>query len=255
MRRQGAELSKADSFARNAKPKWSEWLVEALGGLKPPERLTVSQWADRNRILDSRTSAIDGPWRTWRTEYLRGVMDAFTDPEVEELWLCKPAQFGGTEAIYNILGYVIEQDPGPAMFVYPDEKSAKRMSKTRIQPMIQACPALRAKLIDSESEDLELHFIDMTLILAWAGSPAAVAAAPCRYVFLDEVGKYPSRAGNEATRSRWLTTGPRRTRARARLSGRRRRCWRAISSTAGGRWPIRCCGTSCPARTAAKRRS
>ncbi|MCE5315175.1 MAG: terminase gpA endonuclease subunit [Armatimonadota bacterium] len=184
--------------SRKISLKWSDWLMEALRGLKPPESLTVSEWADKHRILDSRTSAIDGPFRTWRTEYLRGVMDAFTDPEVEELWLCKPAQCGGTEAEYNILGYIIDQDPGPTMIVYPDEKFAKRMSKTRIQPMIQACPTLRAKYIESESEDLELHFTDMVLILAWAGSPAAVAGAPCRYVFLDEVGKFPSRAGKEA---------------------------------------------------------
>ncbi len=184
--------------ARKIVPIWQAWLQEALLGLKPPDRLTVSEWADKNRILDSKTSAIDGPWRTWRTEYLRGVMDAFTDPEVEELWFCKPAQCGGTEAEYNILGYIIEQDPGPTMIVYPDEKFAKRMSKTRIQPMIQACPTLRAKYIEEESEDLELHFTDMVLILAWAGSPAAVAGAPCRYIILDEVGKYPTRAGKEA---------------------------------------------------------
>jgi len=125
-------------------------------------------------------------------------MDAFTDPEVEEVWLCKPAQCGGTEAEYNILGYIIEQDPGPTMIVYPDEKFATRMSKTRIQPMIQNCPTLRAKYIHADSSDLELHFTDMTLILAWAGSPAAVAGAPCRYVILDEVAKFPSRSGREA---------------------------------------------------------
>ncbi len=194
---QRADAKTEGVLGLSAEP-WKSWLLESLGGLRPPERLLVSEWADKHRWLDDQTSARAGRWVTSYTEYLRGIMDAFLDPEVEEMWLCKPAQCGGTEAEYNILGYIIAQDPGPTMIVYPTEAFAKRMSKTRIQPMIRNCPRLREKYLEAESEDLELHFTDMILILAWAGSPAAVAGAPCRYIFLDEVGKYPSRAGKEA---------------------------------------------------------
>ena len=41
-------------------------------------------------------------------------MDAFTDPEVEEIVVVKAAQTGGTEAVLNMIGSLVDEDPGPA---------------------------------------------------------------------------------------------------------------------------------------------
>jgi len=174
------------------------WLGEALQNLRPPERMTVTQWADRHRVLDERTSAQPGPWRTSLTPYLQGIMDAFTDPDVEELWLCKPTQVGGTEAILNMLAYAIAQDPAPTLIVYPTLELARWTSVNRIQPMIDLCPELKARYQLRASTDLELQFTGMYLCLAGANSPASLATRPIRYLFLDEVDKYPAGAGSEA---------------------------------------------------------
>ena len=40
-------------------------------GLKPDPLLTVSEWADRYRVLSQRASSEPGRWRTERTPYLR----------------------------------------------------------------------------------------------------------------------------------------------------------------------------------------
>ena len=48
-----------------------------------PDKISVSDWADLNRRLDVKTSAEPGQWNTSRTPYLRGIMDAFSDPFVE----------------------------------------------------------------------------------------------------------------------------------------------------------------------------
>ena len=45
------------------------------GGLKPDPLLTVSEWADRHRVLSQRASSEPGRWRTERTPYLREIMD------------------------------------------------------------------------------------------------------------------------------------------------------------------------------------
>ncbi|MDE6838731.1 MAG: phage terminase large subunit family protein, partial [Acutalibacter sp.] len=97
----------------------------ALQSLLPPEDLNVSQWAEKYRMLDSKTSALPGPWRNSMTPYLVGVMDALGDYETEEIVLCKSAQLGGTEAILNALGYIIQQDPSPTMVVYPSDVLAE----------------------------------------------------------------------------------------------------------------------------------
>jgi phage terminase large subunit GpA-like protein len=48
------------------------------GAIKPPLDIKVSDWADRYRILSTRSSPEPGRWRTSRTPYLRDVMDALS---------------------------------------------------------------------------------------------------------------------------------------------------------------------------------
>jgi len=80
-----------------------------------PEDLTVSEWTDKNRVLDPITSAEPGMFRTDRTPYMRGVMDAFADPFVSDITIMSSTQVGKTESMNNMLGYLIDQDPGPTL--------------------------------------------------------------------------------------------------------------------------------------------
>ena len=59
----------------------------AIRGMKPPENLTVSQWADKNRRLSRETAAEPGPWRTSRTPYLKDILDSFNDPNKTDFWI------------------------------------------------------------------------------------------------------------------------------------------------------------------------
>jgi phage terminase large subunit GpA-like protein len=180
------------------KVEWSKWLSKCLKTLKPPENLTVSQFSDKHRILDSKTSAAPGPWRTSTTPYLEGVMNAFNDNEVEEIIFCKPTQVGGTEAMNNMLAYVIAQDPAPALVVYPTLDLAEYASKNRIQTMVEISPQLKERYQIRDSKDLELQFNGMYVVLSGANSPASLASRPIRYLFLDEVDKYPPNSGKES---------------------------------------------------------
>ena len=67
-----------------------------ISALKPPPRLTVSQWADAYRQLSSESSAEAGRWSTSRAEYQRGMMDAVSDPDNETVVLMTAAQVGKT---------------------------------------------------------------------------------------------------------------------------------------------------------------
>ena len=60
------------------------WTDNVRRAWELPERLLVSQWADRSRVLDA-ANAEPGPWHTDRTPYLRGIMDAFNDPYIEDI--------------------------------------------------------------------------------------------------------------------------------------------------------------------------
>jgi phage terminase large subunit GpA-like protein len=160
--------------------------------------MTVSEWADRRRVLDSRSSNEPGKWKTKRTPYLKDIMNAFCDPEVSTIVFVKPAQVGGTEAILNILGYIIDQDPGPVLLVYPSEQLAESIARSRITPMLEKSKALRDKWDFRRSKLLEMQFSGMAVSLTGANSPANLSSRPIRYVLFDEVDKYPRQSGKEA---------------------------------------------------------
>ena len=169
----------------------------ALEYLNPPEDMAVSEWAEQYRALSSLTSAEPGPWSNDRTPYLVGIMDEFLNPETEEIDFCKPTQCGGTEAELNMLGYIIQQDPSPVEVVYPTETMAGSVSEKRIRPMIEAAPTLYKKF-DKNSSNLELDFDDMFIKLVWSNSPSGLASFAMKYLFLDEVDKYPGASKKEA---------------------------------------------------------
>ncbi len=175
----------------------TQYQYDALQFLRPPEQLTVSEWAEQYRMLDSKSSAMPGPWSNDMTPYLVGVMDEFNNYETEKIIFVKPTQIGGTEALHNMIGYIVAQDPSPTMIVYPTETLAKSVSENRLQPMIKATPELRDKF-DENSQLLELQFEGMYLSLVGSNSPSGLASKPIRFLLMDEVDKYPGASTKEA---------------------------------------------------------
>jgi len=176
------------------------WSDQVRRAWQLPKELKVSEWADHNRILDPLTCAEPGMWRTDRTPYLRGIMDAFINPLIEKITIKASTQVGKTEAMYNMLAYAIDQDPGPSLLVMPREPDAKTVSRRRIRPMIEISQALRSH-ITSDQDDvtkMEIALDRMILYFAGANSPAALSQKPVRYLFMDETDKYPHFSGEEA---------------------------------------------------------
>ena len=175
----------------------TKYQYEALQLLSPPEQLTVSEWAEEYRILDAKSAAMPGPWSNDVTPYLVGVMDEFNNYETEKIVFVKPTQIGGTEALQNMIGYIVAQDPAPTMIVYPTDTLAKSVSENRLQPMLKATPEI-AKKFDENSPLLELQFDGMYLTLAGSNSPSGLASKPIRFLMMDEVDKYPGASSKEA---------------------------------------------------------
>ncbi len=174
------------------------WIMDALAVLRPPEKLTVSEWADKFRVLSELDSAAPGQWHTAKTPYLRAVMDAFNDDFIHEITFCAGTQLGKTAAEQNMIGYAVAQDPAPMLVVYPSEKLAKFTSEKRLQPMIKLSPALADKFDERGSKDLELSLGGMYIALVGANSPSELSSRPVRYIFFDEIDKFPKWTGAEA---------------------------------------------------------
>lgn len=168
---------------------------------RPPPTLTVSEWADRERVLPD-TAAEPGRWRTSRVPYMREIMDCCSDPKTERVAVMKAAQVAYSEAILNVLGYFIDQDPAPILLVQISVGEAAKFSKERITPMIEACPALRAKVAPARSRDSEntieaKAFPGGHLGIVGANAPSGLRSRARRVALFDEVDGYPPSAGVE----------------------------------------------------------
>lgn len=107
-----------------------------------------------------------------------------------------------TEAGLNWLGYVIHHAPGPMLLVQPTVEGAKRVSKQRVDALIEASPELASRVKDPRSRDsgntqLMKEFPGGVLIMTGANSAVGLRSMPVRYLFLDEVDGYPGDADGE----------------------------------------------------------
>jgi len=175
--------------------------------LRPKPRLLVSEWADRYRRIPRGTSPEPGAWHTDRAPYVRGIMDAVCDPAIETVVAMMASQMGKTEALLNILGYFVDQDPAPILMVQPTIEALEAFSKERIEPSFRASPVLRGKLESgkdgrggnrkSANTIRVKHFPGGYLALAGANAAAGLASRPIRVVLCDEVDRFPISAGVE----------------------------------------------------------
>ena len=174
----------------------------ALSHFKPPENLTVAEWADKYRRLSPETSAEAGPWRTSRTPYLEEPMGAFTDPKIHKIVMVAASQVGKSEMELNIIGYIMHQDPGSILFVQPSLEDARKFSRLRIAPMIRDSKVLKSRVTDIKGKDatstvLQKSFPGGMLTITGSNSASALASTPCRYIIGDERDRWAVSAGNE----------------------------------------------------------
>lgn len=177
-------------------------LAKILSGMKPPEDLTVSQWADKNRRLTSESSAEVGKWRTSRTPYMFDILDSFTDPLIEHIVVVAASQVGKSETINNMVGYCIDQDPGPILLIQPTIDDVKRYSEMRIAPMIRETRCLKRKVADPKSRDAantkrQKSFPGGVLVMTGSNVAHDLSSMPIRYVFGDERDRWATSAGSE----------------------------------------------------------
>lgn len=179
------------------------FLSGILAGMKMPPKITVSQWADRNRILTTKYAAEAGPWVTARSEYTREIMDCWTNPDVEKITVMAGTQLGKTEIELNCIGAAIDCDPAPIMCMYPTDGATEKFSK-RFDDLVASCDAIRdkvsvAKSRDSANTKTNKDFLGGSITFIGAQSPTDLASLPIRYLIEDEIDKYPLSAGREGS--------------------------------------------------------
>ena len=102
--------SRKRTNSRKRKTPVEKTFSRAFENYRPPAELSVSEWAQRNRVLSRESSAEAGSWRNERTPYLVDVMDAFYDPVIRNVSVVASSQVGKSEGLLNIIGYIIQRN-------------------------------------------------------------------------------------------------------------------------------------------------
>lgn len=167
--------------------------------LKPPEDITISEWADRFRKLSPESSALPGQWHT--VSYQKEIMDSINNLSVEKTVVMSSAQIGKTDAfILNAIGYYMVHEPSPIMVLQPTLTMGETFSKDRLVPMLRDTPILKG-IIDegkrSGSTILHKVFPGGHITIVGSNSPQSLASRPIRILLADEIDRYPVTAGKE----------------------------------------------------------
>lgn len=162
----------------------------------------INAWADAYRRLSRETSARPGRWRTERQPLLGDIMDAITDPSVTEVVAMRPAQVGWAEAMLNIAGYFIHQDPTSILVVHPTRRMAEAWSKDRLAPMVRDSPALSCLIAAPKSRVpgntiLHKEFPGGQIDMVGANYFGILGSCPKRVVLHEDIDLYPVSAGSD----------------------------------------------------------
>ena len=170
---------------------------------RPRDRLTVSAWADRNRVLSSKQSGERGRWRTSRNPVLREIMDCLSAfSPVREIVVMKSSQVGVTEAMINKIGYNMTHAPCPTMVLMPTLESRDSWKVQKLNPLLQETLIVRDLLGGLRSRDAAnskdiIDFPGGILFLAGGNSPNSYAQKSVKDLLMDDLDRFPGEIGEE----------------------------------------------------------
>jgi phage terminase large subunit GpA-like protein len=103
-------------------------------------RIIPSMWATEKRIMPNGLTPMPGPFRWEVTPYLKEIIDCFSSHSgVNKVVIMKGAQLGFSVGILeNLIGWIIDCEPGPTLFVSADKELAESVTETRIDRMIES---------------------------------------------------------------------------------------------------------------------
>ena len=169
-------------------------IFDACVLFRPPEKLTVAEWADKYLFLSSEYSARPGKYYVSTAEYQREPLEALSPGSgFDEVVQCWSSQTGKSQNAQSLVGYHMHHDPAPILFLEPDENLAKGIAQDRIGPMIRDTPVLAPLFGQGKgqgNDTLHKTYPGGQLDIGWASSPTGLAMRSKRIVVTDEEDSY-----------------------------------------------------------------
>lgn len=173
-------------------------IVEAAASARPPERLTVSQAAEKYRFLNNPGSYV-GPLKNDLTPYLVEPMDTLQSLDFTGFAFAGPAQCAKTEMFLNWLAYSVRCDPADMMLIQTSNTTARDFSMRRIDRMHRNSPEIGALRIEGRHNDNvfdKQYKSGMMLSLSWP-SVNELSGKPIPRLWLTDYDRMPEDVDGE----------------------------------------------------------
>ncbi len=160
----------------------------------PRPRIPLAEWCQQNIRLDTDYEATAGVYDLAARPFWREPLEAFEDPEVQQVTFLKSTQIGGTLTLLSLIVAMSEVDPAPMMVVTPDLISCVEL-RDRVYAMASKTRATRERV--PRERDWNNRHIDLgtcRIYMAYAGARQRLRGRPCAKVFLTEVDVYQGHA-------------------------------------------------------------
>ncbi|MBX3476690.1 MAG: phage terminase large subunit family protein [Brevundimonas sp.] len=164
--------------------------AEALRALRPPPRMQLADWIEKELRLPEDVSATPGRVRLW--PYQRGIADAISDPTLERVTLMKSVRIGLSTLLAATVGNFIANDPAPILAVLPTDDDARNFVVDGLEKTFAATPILTNVLSDDLDESgrntlRSKHFPGGSLKVVSAKSERNLRGHTSRIIIMDEV--------------------------------------------------------------------
>ena len=161
--------------------------------MKPPQKITTTEWSRKYRGLDQKSSAKPGKYNPDLTPWVIGMHEALDDPKVRKVVCVKSAQVGWTDGVLNnYIARRIDTDPCPMIIMFAKEGAAKAYEAEKFVPMVRATRRLQQLLpAMSKSRDKDNRwafkgFAGGFIKLVGSNSASSVKSTPAKVVAIEE---------------------------------------------------------------------
>ena len=175
-------------------------VLEAATAARPPERLSVSEAAEKYRKINNPGSYV-GPWKNATVPYLVEPMNELQSRQFTGMVFAGPAQCGKTDMALNWVGYSVTCDPADMMIVQTSGPTARDFSIRRIDRLHRHSPEIGGRLATGKQGDNtydKTYRGGMLLTLSWP-SINELSGKPIPRLWLTDYDRMPQDIDGEGS--------------------------------------------------------
>lgn len=168
--------------------------------LRPPERLTVSQAAEKYRLLNN-PGAYVGPWKNGTVPYMTEVMDTLDSRDYSATVFAGPAQCGKTDIILNWLLHSVICQPSDFILYQTSQSVARDFSKRRVDRLHRHSPEMGNRLSPRKDDNNVfdcMYKSGMLFTLSWP-TINELSGRPIGRVALTDYDRMPENVDGEGS--------------------------------------------------------